>query len=669
MNKLKNRLPLLILFFGIAASSLFVSHYVLDIVSWFGVHSGPKISQEAREGIDTEIRYALIQAKELAANTTLRSALHERDIANLLGITADEAHKRNVENIVVTDENGVVLSRTANATKRGDYIFQTTVWGHLVAEGRGVASIEKGRVNPLLIIAASPIKEAGRLIGGIFVSYNLTNDYAKRLTEKYLDPGVELAFYSYEKGVVATSFDDPEMNLRLTSYFNKAFPNSTFTNEGNNSWSNHVQFDGGHYMVRYMNLSGTDHKFVGSVVIFIPCQPGTVAIIIAAILTLLFFISSTLFCHYRRCSINGRNPVSISLLSLLVFTLTFLLSYLNIIRFTTKLTKPPFTIYNSTMAFEPETSIVSKYFEQRIAITVSPGGEAINTVSAVINYDPKAVKIKNIITDKSFCDQNLFLEKNIDEANGKVTISCLAPNPGFAEPKGIVAELVLQPLNDGFIGLRFDPESQVLANDGLGTNVLRQATDGSYQIVDESLTTSTRSLLVFSVTHPNIERWYSKKIIDLSWVAKPDHLYQYALNKITDFVPDKTATTTQRTTRLSVSEDGIYYFHLLETKNNASTALAHFPIRIDLTPPPPPVIRASSQKVATDQIVRFNFENLDTPPSLQSGFFIQFNKGIFLPVQPPLFMPFLFSGNYHVNVRVFDAAGNTNDASTTIEVN
>ena len=668
MKKLKNWFPLFIIFFGIAASSLLVSYYALNIVSLFGNNSAPKVSMETREGIDAEKRYALIQAKELAANTTLRSTLRQRDLVNLLAITTEEANNRNVENIIVTDENGVVLSRTTNATNRGDYVFQTTAWGNLVAEGKGVASIEKGRIEPLLIIAASPIKEDGRLIGGIFVSYNLTNDYVKRLTEKYLDPKIELAFYSYEKGVVATSFDDPEMNLRLTSYFNKAFPNSTFINEATNEWFNHVKLNDTHYLMRYINLSGTDHKFIGSIVIFIPSQPGTIAIVIAAILTLLFFISTTLLCRYRLCLISGRNPISIALLSLVLFILTFLFSYLNIDRSATKLTKPPFTIYNSTMALEPEVNITNKYFEQKIAITVSPGGEAINVVSAIINYDPKAVEIKDILTDKSFCDQNLFLEKEINKEKGEIIITCGIPNPGFAKPKGIVAELVLQPLNDGFISLRFDPESRVLANDGLGTNVLRQTTDGSYQVVNESLTTSTRSLLVFSTTHPNIERWYSKKIIDLSWVTKPGHLYKYAFNKTADFVPNKSVTTTQQNARLSVSEDGIYYFHLLETKNNASTALTHYPVKIDLTPPPAPIIRASSQKVTAGEIVRFNFENLDTPPSLQSGFFIQFNKGIFLPVKPPLFMPFLSPGNYHINVRVFDTAGNTSDASTAIQV-
>ncbi len=147
--------------------------------------------------------------------------------------------------------------------------------------------------------------------------------------------------------------------------------------------------------------------------------------------------------------------------------------------------------------------------------------------------------------------------------------------------------------------------------------------------------------------------------------------YRYAINQLPNFIPDQNSNfTTENSIQLKVDKDGVYYFHLLPSIPGKDSAVpSHFKIMIDSTAPKPAIIQASEYKVKRGELVRFDFRSSDELSGLQQGFYVKFKKHAqFLPVKPPLYVPFLDKGEYIITIRAFDKANNFSDSSIKIKV-
>ena len=147
--------------------------------------------------------------------------------------------------------------------------------------------------------------------------------------------------------------------------------------------------------------------------------------------------------------------------------------------------------------------------------------------------------------------------------------------------------------------------------------------------------------------------------------------YYYTLyNKENPSTKDKIFSTVRNDFNTTVSEDGIYDFYLqAEDANGKRGPISSFTIMVDSIPPSPPEIKASSKTVKKGDIVRLDFTSKDALSGLQSRFYVKINEGVFLPTQPPFYIPFLESGEYPIVIRVFDKANNFSDSSIVIRVN
>jgi hypothetical protein len=568
---------------------------------------------------------------------------------------------------LATDKEGVALTRTEVVVVRGDNIFQTTFWGRALSQGMEVASIEKGRPLPLIMVAGQLIKKDGETIGSLFSGYSFDDEYAAKFKGRYLNEGTHLVFYTKEEGIVGSTFRNQETTQLLNAYFGIG---SDLIIENSFELKKEVQIDGKYYFVKNIIFPGIEES-PGGVLIF--CQSshifqslgfGISVLLIFLLLEILIYIA-----FFKNSITRKKHNIILIISSLIIFLVTASASFYKLDKDAINLKKPTYIIYNSVIKFEPESDVLNRLFEKRIAIKVLTGGEAINAVEVVANYDPEEAKVLDIITTNSFCRQDLFITKTIDNENGVVDIACGLPSPGFSEPNGIVAELLIQPLKSGQLSLRFDDETKILANDGLGTNVLRLAIDGSYNIVSyDDQQNIGGPLTVYSYTHPNSERWYKRKNVQFSWSNIKGATYRYALNDIPDFIPGEENITSENSLSFDVDKDGVYYFHLLSEKDGNTGTIIHYKIMIDSTPPLPPIIQASHTNIEPGEMVRFDFAGEDELSGIQKGFYVKFDEGIFLPVAPPLYMPFLSAGRYFVVIRAFDKAGNFNDAMVEIKV-
>jgi hypothetical protein len=97
--------------------------------------------------------------------------------------------------------------------------------------------------------------------------------------------------------------------------------------------------------------------------------------------------------------------------------------------------------------------------------------QPINAVQVDLSYDPSLLEVLDVSTTGSFAD--IFLDKEIDNKVGRIKFSGGCPNPGFSENRGLFATVIFHARQAGPAEVKFLPSSQIILDDGKGTNVLK----------------------------------------------------------------------------------------------------------------------------------------------------------------------------------------------------
>jgi hypothetical protein len=116
-----------------------------------------------------------------------------------------------------------------------------------------------------------------------------------------------------------------------------------------------------------------------------------------------------------------------------------------------------------------EISGVGKKFTLRINLDTQ--GSYINAVQSYLEFDPNVLEIIKTDTSQSFC--KFYPENSYSNSKGVVKLSCGAPYPGFRGQNTVeTIEFITKLIKPTEILLSKD--SLVLANDGHGTNLLKE---------------------------------------------------------------------------------------------------------------------------------------------------------------------------------------------------
>jgi hypothetical protein len=109
----------------------------------------------------------------------------------------------------------------------------------------------------------------------------------------------------------------------------------------------------------------------------------------------------------------------------------------------------------------------------------------INTVQADIAYSPSKLKVVEISTEDSFA--TIFIQKDFNNELGYARLTGGLPSPGFSGSLGTFGIVYFQCIEPGVAEVEFLPTSLILANDGAGTNVIKELTKASYLILPEEI--------------------------------------------------------------------------------------------------------------------------------------------------------------------------------------
>lgn len=110
----------------------------------------------------------------------------------------------------------------------------------------------------------------------------------------------------------------------------------------------------------------------------------------------------------------------------------------------------------------------------------------INAVQADLGFDSTKIEASNISFDGSFA--SIFVQKEINNQGGYVRLTGGLPNPGFFSERGTFGTIYFRGKSPGVVKISYLPSSLVLANDGKGTNVLKDLASVSYFILPEKIT-------------------------------------------------------------------------------------------------------------------------------------------------------------------------------------
>ena len=310
-----------------------------------------------------------------------------------------------------------------------------------------------------------------------------------------------------------------------------------------------------------------------------------------------------------------------------------------------------------------------------MSIFLDTEGNTVNTIWAKIQFPPDRLQVVSPTTGRSIISI-WTTPPSYDNANGTIELQGLVTPNGINTSQGLVTTITFRAKRPGNAFVRFTDETTVLLHDGHGTEDLRQAQDGVYELI----LPPPAGPVVASETHPDQTRWYTPKSVSLRWSNGEEvEAYSYVLDQQPLTTPDDIAEGLQNSIRYSDLADGTHYFHIKALRDGNWGGVTHFAINIDSTPPVefPIDIVPDAKTTARRPIVHFSTTDQlsgidryeiklvavdlegDVPDTLQE-FFVETNS----PYSPAE----LELGSYDVIVRAYDKAGNVRDSIQRMEI-
>lgn len=123
---------------------------------------------------------------------------------------------------------------------------------------------------------------------------------------------------------------------------------------------------------------------------------------------------------------------------------------------------------------------------------------SINAVQADIEFDADKIEVVDVTTRESFA--SIFINKEINNSYGWLRITGGIPNPGYVGDDTLFSTVYFRGTKPGVASVRFLPSSMVLANDGKGTNILRDYPTTSYLILPDRISYEEELLQIKQIT-------------------------------------------------------------------------------------------------------------------------------------------------------------------------
>lgn len=327
-----------------------------------------------------------------------------------------------------------------------------------------------------------------------------------------------------------------------------------------------------------------------------------------------------------------------------------------------------------------------------VTVRVNTNGVAINAGEGSIVFDPDKLQVVSV--SKSGSIFSLWAsEPSFSNAEGNIDFSGGVTSPGFSGSNGLILNITFKAKSATTVRGVTDVilvSGAILANDGEGTNVLTSlgkanffiSPSGTVEPSDQIPTTIIPPTLtkpnllapvILSSTHPDQEKWYSNKNPLFRWDL-PSEVKEIwlVLSKRANSSPIIKYSPPISEKELTDLEDGSWYLNARFRTAEGLGAITSFRFNIDSQPPQQFDITRLDQDDLTNPRPALLFESLDAASGLEK-YQIKIGSGAWVDIDPALAgnayaIPLQKYGDYEVEVKALDRAGNSSSAKINITI-
>lgn len=305
-----------------------------------------------------------------------------------------------------------------------------------------------------------------------------------------------------------------------------------------------------------------------------------------------------------------------------------------------------------------------------VSFLVDTGGDSINAVQADILFPADKLQVVNPVASTSFISI-WVTAPTYSNTDGTIHFQGGLPTPGIKTSGGVISTVTFRIKSPGSATIRFAPTSQVLRNDGQGTNILTSSGSAAFTLENPP----PAGPVVSSPTHPDNNQWYNNPQVQFTWEAVDKALgYSYTFDQSSKSNPPEKVATQGTSTAVTAASDGIWYFHI-RALTDSWGGTTTYAVKIDTTPPAAFSPKLDSTLITVEDTTTLRFLTTDSASGIDHYEVRQVTLGqassgstLFVEAVSPYIINPLPNGKYQYQVRAFDVAGNSTDGTVDLTV-
>lgn len=323
-------------------------------------------------------------------------------------------------------------------------------------------------------------------------------------------------------------------------------------------------------------------------------------------------------------------------------------------------------------------------------ITVGSSDKAVNAVSGTVSFPQNLLEVVSLSKSRSLISL-WVVEPSFSNSAGTINFEGIILNPGYTGQGGAILTVTYRVKAAGTAGLGYSAAS-VLANDGLGTEILQSRGSATYQLTEsvpaaevqpapvvETKPTDAGAPPVTLVTDNGVSKQPVTVVESAShtldgWSNETTGTFNFALTDdvlamrlLVDDQPDSVPTVvylppiSSRT--IEDLAEGVSYLHVQYKTAAGWGAIQHYKLQIDTAPPENLTVTNLGDNV-------FGFTAFDSASGIkQYEVVVDGGESISIDGNRPLYkFTGLMVGEHSVTIRAIDQAGNILSRTETITI-
>jgi hypothetical protein len=323
------------------------------------------------------------------------------------------------------------------------------------------------------------------------------------------------------------------------------------------------------------------------------------------------------------------------------------------------------------ISFSPMSGSFTEGSIFEVPVIINTKGNSVNSIDIKISFDKNILSIVKPSNGSSVI--GVWVEPpKYDNSRGVASYVGVVPN-GITTESGLIGTITFKALRTGRAVVSVGPESVLLLNNGMGTQISFNSVNANYIVIPKA----PEGLRVYSETHIYSSDWYNNNSPVISWES--DSVvdgYSFELDNKPSTIPDSIVDTKENTTAYEKLSDGLWYFHIKAMKKGVWGSTSHFLVRIDTEPPAvfkPEVnyVIAALAMIDRTLVSFFTTDNLSGIDHYEVGVIDKSQpvtvSPVFVESESPYQVPLQSGSNLSVIVRAVDKANNIRDVSINVK--